>query len=90
MNKFYVCSYFLIQNNASLIQICSRSDPFYDISCLFGFHDFLTILLFVPKLNKSIILIFTQHYDKTIDDPTSKPQMIIDYNNKYCGMNVLD
>ena len=32
MNKCYVCSYFLIQNNAGLIQICSRSDPFYDFS----------------------------------------------------------
>ena len=32
MNKCYVCSYFLNQNNAGLIQICSRSDPFYDFS----------------------------------------------------------
>ena len=34
MNKCYVFSYFLIQNNAGLIQICSKSDPFYEFSFL--------------------------------------------------------
>ena len=58
--------------------------------CLFGFNRFTTIVSYVPKINKSVILISSAHHNQDIDESSSKPQMILDYNKKKCGVDVLD
>ena len=49
-------------------------------SSTFGFKNFLTIVSFVPKKKKSVILVSTSHHDSTINDSTNKPDIIMDYN----------
>jgi hypothetical protein len=53
-------------------------------SSLFAFKDSLTLVSFVSKKNKSVILISTNHHDIKIDNVSQKPEIIMDYN-KYKG-----
>lgn len=54
-------------------------------SSLFAFKDYLTLTSYVPKKNKSVILISSKHHDDKIDSTSGKPQIIIDYN-KFKGI----
>jgi hypothetical protein len=53
-------------------------------SSLFAFKDSLTLVSFVPKKNKSVILISTNHHEIKIDNVSQKPEIIMEYN-KYKG-----
>jgi hypothetical protein len=59
-------------------------------SSLYGFNKQLTLVSFVPKARKSVLLISTAHHQKNIDEKTKKPNIILDYNKKKCGVDVLD
>jgi hypothetical protein len=59
-------------------------------SSLFGFNKHLTLVSFVPKARKSVLLLSTAHHQKDIDEKTKKPNIILDYNKKKCGVDVLD
>jgi hypothetical protein len=50
-------------------------------SSLFAFKDYLTLTSYVPKKNKSVILISTNHHKGDIDIKTNKPEIIIEYNS---------
>ena len=58
-------------------------------SSVFGFStDGATIVSYVPKRRKAVVLLSTQHQDDTGD---SKKPKIINYNNTTkCGVDVLD
>ena len=62
-------------------------------SAMFGFSKdhHLMICSYVPKINKSVILLSTMHYDnkKQVDEPF-KPNMIMDYNATKGGVDTLD
>ena len=53
-------------------------------SSLFAFKDYLTLVSFVPKKNKAVVLVSLKHHEAKIDKNTMKPQIIMDYN-KYKG-----
>ena len=62
-------------------------------SSIFGFGDNCTIVSYVPKKNKNIVLISTQHFDDAIDEESGdavKPQMITYYNKTKSGVDVVD
>ncbi len=53
-------------------------------SSLFAFKDFLTLVSFVPKKSKAVLLVSTNHHEAKINESTTKPEIIMD-NNKYKG-----
>lgn len=62
-----------------------------ELSSIFGFQNNATLVSYVPKKNRAVILLSTNHPDATVDDgPKKKPQMIIDYNKGKCGVDTLD
>lgn len=59
-------------------------------SSIYGFTKDITLLSYVPKKNRSVILISTMHHQKANDPLTNKPEMIADYNNTKGGVDELD
>lgn len=62
-------------------------------SSLFGFQKETTILSYVPKKNKSVILLSTMHNDDKIDKSTGeskKPEIISFYNMTKGAVDVVD
>lgn len=49
-------------------------------SSLFGFQEDKTLVSYVSRKNKAVILLSTLHNDDEIDLDTQKPQIIMDYN----------
>lgn len=59
-------------------------------SSLYGFTEELTLLSYVPKQNKSVIMISSMHHG-TEDDPESgKPEIISFYNQTKGGVDTVD
>ncbi|KAH9633010.1 hypothetical protein HF086_000370 [Spodoptera exigua] len=62
-------------------------------SSLFGFQKDVTLVSYVPKINKAVNLLSTMHYDAAIDPDTNeerKPEIITFYNRTKCGVDILD
>lgn len=59
-------------------------------SSLYGFTKDCTIVSYVPKTNKSVILLSSMHHKKETDIETGKPAMIIDYNKTKGGVDEVD
>jgi len=56
----------------------------------FGFTENMTLLSFVPKKNKNVIMISTMFHNKAVDTSTHKPEMIMFYNKTKGGVDGLD
>ena len=57
------------------------------------FCEHMTLCSYVPKKNKAVILLSTLHTSGEIpeeNNPQKKPQMILDYNETKCGVDILD
>lgn len=59
-------------------------------SSMFGFQENCTLVSYIPKKNKNVLLISTCHDDDKVDQETGKPQIILDYNATKCGVDVVD
>jgi len=61
-------------------------------SSTFGFsRDGTTLVSYVPKRRKAVVLLSTQHRDDTVaDDEKAKPEIITYYNATKSGVDVLD
>ena len=60
-------------------------------SSIFGFQNDSTIVSYVPKKNKAVILLSTFHNDNEIViDQNEKPRIILDYNKYKGGIDTLD
>jgi hypothetical protein len=59
-------------------------------SSLFGFQDGLTIVSFVPKNNKAVLLLTSKHHDSQVDNKTGKPIVILDYNKTKGAVDTFD
>lgn len=62
-------------------------------SSLFGFQKDCTLVSYVPKRNKTVLLLSTMHNDDAIDATTGdkrKPEIITFYNHTKCGVDILD
>lgn len=59
-------------------------------SKLYGFNEKLTLLSYVPKKNKAVLLISSMHHLPKDDPDTEKPEIIADYNMTKGGVDSLD
>ena len=58
----------------------------------FGFNDQITMVSYVPKKNKSVIMLGTMHHDINIDeeDPKKRPGIIKFYNKTKIAVDLVD
>ena len=59
-------------------------------SSLFGFNDYLTLVSFVPKRNKAVLLLSSKHHVILVDKKTGKPNIILDYNKTKGAVDTVD
>ena len=62
-------------------------------SSIFRFTSDITLVSYVPKKGKAVILLSSQHQDAEISNDEhfkSKPIMILDYNKTKCGVDLVD
>lgn len=57
---------------------------------VFGFQSELTLVSYVPKRNKSVVLLSSMHNDKAVDEETKKPDIVLFYNSTKGGVDALD
>jgi hypothetical protein len=72
----------VMQQNRTRLQFSSE----------FGFNDKVTMVSYVPKKGKAVILISTMHHDVCVDETTAKkkPEMINFYNATKGGVDCFD
>lgn len=59
-------------------------------STLYGFTDEISLVSYVPKKNKAVMLVSSMHHTKCTDLQTKKPEVIIYYNSTKGGVDALD
>lgn len=59
-------------------------------SSVFGFSGNLTLVPYVPKKGKAVLLLSTQHHDGTTEGGDRKPEIILYYNAKKSGVDNMD
>jgi hypothetical protein len=60
------------------------------ISSIFGFSDNLTLVSYVPKKNKAVLLLSSMHHDNNVDTETGKPNIVLDYNKTKGAVDTID
>ncbi|XP_031335147.1 piggyBac transposable element-derived protein 4-like [Photinus pyralis] len=60
------------------------------LSSQFAFHNECTLVSFVPRKKKNVLVLSTSHADDSIDHETGKPTMVVDYNHTKFGVDVVD
>ncbi|KAJ4434657.1 hypothetical protein ANN_23222 [Periplaneta americana] len=62
------------------------------LSSEFAFKDYTTLVSYVPKKNKAVVLLSAMHHDKSIDSqsPKKKPEIILQYNKTKGGVDLMD
>ncbi|KAJ4430815.1 hypothetical protein ANN_19406 [Periplaneta americana] len=79
------------QNKTEIPQIMKANKSRQVHSSEFGFNGEMTLVSYVPKRNKSVILLSTTNNDKTvIPDMKNKPEIIIYYNKTKGAVDMLD
>lgn len=56
----------------------------------FGFTKDMTLVFYVPKKGKSVVLVFSMHHDANIDVETKNQEIILFYNSTKGGVDALD
>ncbi|GBP61678.1 PiggyBac transposable element-derived protein 4 [Eumeta japonica] len=59
-------------------------------SSIFGFTSDATLVSYVPKHNKAVLVLSSMHHAPTIDPQKQKPEMITFYNSTKGGVDTLD
>lgn len=59
-------------------------------SSIFGFTADKTLVSYVPKKNRSVILVSSMHHSNEVDKDTGKPEIILFYNSTKGGVDALD
>lgn len=59
-------------------------------SSMFAFHDDCTLVSYIPRKNKNVLLVSSMHHDDQIDETTNKPEMIMTYNATKSGVDTVD
>jgi len=61
------------------------------MTSLFGFHDQLTLVSYVPKPGKCVLAVSTHHHDISVVGEAKKPEIICHYNATKSGVdNLID
>lgn len=55
-----------------------------------AFNGKTTLVSYVPKKNKSVILLSTMHHTATMNESKRKPDIICFYNETKCGVDLMD
>jgi hypothetical protein len=61
-----------------------------EFTSIFAFDGNKTLVSYVPKKGKSVILLSTMHHDKAVDGPKHKPEIILHYNATKSGVDNMD
>ena len=81
---FLLIQFFKIKVEIPSLFLKNRKREEY--SSLFGFNSFLTLVSYVPKRSKAVILLSTRHHDGKLNlSKKNKPEIILAYN-KYKGI----
>jgi len=59
-------------------------------STMFAFNDNLTVVSYVPKVNKAVLLLSSKHHDRKVDSSNGKPHIILDYNKTKGAVDTVD
>lgn len=59
-------------------------------SSVFGFTKDMTLVSYVPKKNKAVVMISSMHHTVSVDENTKKPEVIMYYNKTKIGVDLLD
>jgi hypothetical protein len=59
-------------------------------STMFAFNDNLTLVSYVPKINKAVLLLSSKHHDLKVDTENGKPHIILDYNKTKGAVDTVD
>lgn len=57
---------------------------------MFAFQKNATLVSYISKKNKNVLLVSGIHFDDKIDENTNKPEIIIDYNQIKGGVDCVD
>ena len=82
----------LRQNKPDIPPIMKASKSRERYSTKFGFKGNTTMVSYVPKKGKAVIMLSTMHHDKAIDEGCSKkkPEVIQYYNGTKAGVDTFD
>ncbi|CAK1602108.1 unnamed protein product [Parnassius mnemosyne] len=81
------------KNKPQIPAIFSATQRREEKSSLFGFQNDCTLVSYVPRKNKVVLLVTTMHHDASIDQNSGEknlPEIIADYNRYKCGVDVVD
>lgn len=59
-------------------------------SSMFGFQKNCTLVSYIPRKGKNVLLVSTMHDDDSLDKITGKPEIIMMYNDTKCGVDIVD
>ena len=74
------------------IPVCMKAaKPRQTKTSVFGFNNQLTMVSYVPKKNKAVILFSTMHHSISIveEDPKKSPEIIKFYNETKIGVDLV-
>nr|CAH7722688.1 unnamed protein product [Callosobruchus chinensis] len=57
---------------------------------MFGFNETCTLVSYIPKKRKNVLLMSSLHRDDDIDSVTGKPDIIMTYNQTKGGVDTVD
>lgn len=59
-------------------------------SSMFGFHNQLTLVSYIPAKGKAVLALSTMHHDNSVGGDKQKPEIILHYNHTKSGVDNLD
>nr|CAI5866340.1 unnamed protein product [Callosobruchus analis] len=59
-------------------------------SSMFAFNETCTLVSYIPRKKKNVLLMSSLHRDDNIDKETSKPEIIVTYNQTKGGVDTVD
>ena len=79
------------KNKSEILQQLLPNPVRGEHSSLFAFQQDATMVSYVPKKNKAVIMLSTLHKDTEVElNGAQKPKIILDYNQGKCGVDTLD
>ena len=80
------------KNKQGIPKIMLPSPKRKEMSSVFAFHNEITMVSYVPKKNRAVILLSNEHHYTKIEDATNdyKPDIILHYNKTKGGVDTMD